>query len=131
MYTTLVMQASVQCTLPSDVSLLAAPPPSFVDDTAFIPGRRNDRYLRDSTRHVVKKQLWLEDELVAEGLMQRSNGATPNGSAQTQEEERVEVGLRQRLKGIGCCAGGHIAERYLPSLATCTNRGGLAVDVSE
>jgi FAD/FMN-containing dehydrogenase len=73
--------------------------------------------LRDSTRHAVKKQLRLEEELVAEGLMQRPNGGTVNGPAQKQEDERVDVGLKQRLHAIGCCVGGHIAERCVLALS--------------
>lgn len=63
------------------------------------------------------REMETEVELEAEGLIDRQP-SEPVGS-QSKMDERVEIGLRDRLHTIGVSVGGHIAERLIsqrPSL---------------
>jgi trafficking protein particle complex subunit 6 len=105
------MQSTLQTTtIPSQLSLLASPPPTFIDDT--LPSYLSlamIHTLRQSTRVAVRREIETERELEEEGL----NNGMPNKAnvGEGKVEERVEGGLRERLHTIGVSVGGHIAER--------------------
>ncbi len=106
------MQSTLQTTIPSQLSLLASPTPTFIDDT--LPSYLSlamIRTLRESTRVAVAREMETEVELEAEGLIDRQP-SEPVGS-QSKMDERVEIGLRDRLHTIGVSVGGHIAERFV------------------